>query len=125
MKERDFRGKKPRKEAKDGETTKLKGQIRKLQNENKKLKSELKSYDRAFKQMTKHIKQFTDDFSLEELIDAAKENKKPIKKEKAKDVCPYCFSENVFVGDLPFGGNKLISCQDCNKVKVVGDSNEK
>lgn len=115
MKERDNKKRMPKKEAKDGETQRLKRRIRRLEKENNKLKSELRSYDQAFKKMTKHIEHFTDDYSVEELIESARASKKP-KKVEVKETCHSCMSTNVFVGSLPFG--RLISCQDCGKVKT-------
>lgn len=121
MKERDTRRKQPKKEPKDGEVTKLKTRIRRLEKDNKQLKSELRSYDQVFKRMNKHIGHFTDEFSLEELIDAAKETRKPEKKSEksVKNVCVECGSSDVFVGSLPFG--KLHSCRVCAHVRTEKD----
>jgi hypothetical protein len=61
------------KEAKDGETSKLKRRIAHLEKENKLLKSQLRTYEAAFHKNIRFLKGKTDDLSLEELIKGAQE----------------------------------------------------
>lgn len=116
--------KKPRKDPKDAEITKLKNRIRRLEKERNNLKTEVKTYEAAFRATEKYLKDFTEEFSVEELIDAAKEKKTLRKAKKAKHACPSCFSTNVTVKKLSFGD--MVSCKDCNDVKVVkGEQKDK
>jgi ribosomal protein S20 len=73
------------KEPKDGEVAKLKRHIHKLEKENNKLKSELKTYEKAFSKNITFLKEKTNDLSLEDLINGAKEDLtlKEIKKDTA------------------------------------------
>lgn len=61
---------------------KLKSQVRKLQKENKRIKSELKTYNQAFGKTKDYLEEYTEEFSLEELIDLAKKEVRLPKKEK-------------------------------------------
>lgn len=109
----------PQKEEKDGEIKKLKNRIRRLQKENNKLKSELKTYDQYFKKTQNFVNEHTKEFSVFELIEAAKtqKNLKEMKMEKdIESVCPVCFSKNVKVDTLPFG--KITICKDCSHTKI-------
>lgn len=72
------------KEEKSGEIKKLKGIIKKLEHEITRLKSELRTYDRAFQKNIEFLKKGTDELSLEDLLNGAKNelNLKEIKQEK-------------------------------------------
>lgn len=109
--------KEPRKEYKDGELNRLKKRIKKLEKENDRLKSELNSYDQAFKKTTKFLRDNTDEISLENLIQAAK-NESSLKevteiqeKENSRN-CPVCFS-SIEPNYVPKVGN-IILCKKCN-----------
>lgn len=107
--------KEPKKEYKDGEVSRLKKRIKKLEKENYRLKSELNAYEQAFKKTTKFLKDHTDEISLEDLIEAAKQDKslKEVE-EKVKDSnkCPKCGSE---VKKLPTSIiGTIITCTSCN-----------
>ena len=72
------------KEEKSGEIKKLKGIIKKLEHEITRLKSELRTYDRAFQKNIEFLKKGTDELSLEDLLNGAKNelNLKEIKEDK-------------------------------------------
>ena len=109
----------PVKEEKDGEVKKLKSRIRRLEKENTKLKSELRTYDQYFKKTQNFVNDHTKDFSVMELINAAKDNKnlKELKEDKdVSSVCEVCFSKNVQIDQLPFG--RITICKDCSHTKI-------
>lgn len=101
------------KEAKDSEINKLKRRIRKLEKEKAALKSELKTYDDAFGQTVDFLKEFTDEFSLEDVIKMAKENKKA---KESKRICEKCGSDNIKV--IPSLAGDIIICSDCKFRKI-------
>lgn len=87
--------KNPKKDYKDGELNKLRKRVKRLEKENDRLKSELNSYEQAFKKTTKFLRDNTDEIRLEDLIEAAKNDKslKQVKEKEVKNMCPICFSE--------------------------------
>lgn len=111
----------PVKEAKSGEIQKLKRRIKKLETENKRLKSELGSYEQAFKKTTKFLEDHTDDISLEDLVQAAKQDKslRKVEKEHVESLCPKCFNK---LKELPKSRvGKIIVCTQCEYRKVEKD----
>lgn len=60
------------KEAKDGDTQKLKNTVRRLQSDIRKLKSELATYEAAFQKNITFLKGKTKDLTVEQLIAGAK-----------------------------------------------------
>ena len=113
--------KEPKKEYKDGELNKLKRRIKRLEKENTRLKSELNSYEQAFKKTTRFLKDHTDDISLEDLVQAAKQNKslRKIEKEHVENLCPKCFNK---LKELPKSRvGKIIVCTQCEYRKVEKD----
>lgn len=86
--------KEPKKEYKDAELNKLKRRVKRLESENRRLKSELNSYDEAFKKTKRFLKDNTDELSLDDLIQAAK-NGSSLKKtqEDVEDACPKCLNK--------------------------------
>lgn len=110
--------KEPKKEYKDGELNKLKRRIKRLEKENTRLKSELNSYEQAFKKTTRFLKDHTDDISLEDLVQAAKQDKslRKVEKEHVESLCPKCFSK---LKELPKSRvGKIIVCTQCEYRKV-------
>lgn len=110
--------KEPKKEYKDGELNKLKRRIKRLEKENTRLKSELNSYEQAFKKTTKFLEDHTDDISLEDLVQAAKQDKnlRKVEKEHVESLCPKCFSK---LKELPKSRiGKIIVCTQCEYRKV-------
>lgn len=87
--------KSPKKDYKDGELNKLRKRVKRLEKENERLKSELNSYEQAFKKTTRFLRDNTDEIRLEDLIQAAKNDKslKEVKEKEVRDMCPICFSE--------------------------------
>lgn len=114
--------KEPRKEYKDGELNRLKKRIKKLEKENERLKSELNSYDQAFKKTTKFLKDHTDDISLEDLIQAAKNDKSLKEVQNVKNLCPICLSD-VKINNVPKVGN-IITCTKCSYRTVEKELNK-
>tara|TARA_R110000851_G_C13074764_1_gene565193 strand:- start:1950 stop:2291 length:342 start_codon:yes stop_codon:yes gene_type:complete len=102
------------KQEKSGEVQKLKNRIKRLEKENRDLISKLNTVERAFDSSIKFLKGTTEDVSLEDLIDAAKENKsyKEIKNEKQ---CPKCGSSELKVMKTLFGELESCSCGYTNK----------
>lgn len=113
--------KEPKKEYKDGELNKLKRRIKRLEKENTRLKSELNSYEQAFKKTTRFLKDHTDDISLEDLVQAAKQDKslRKVEKEHVESLCPKCFNK---LKELPKSRvGKIIVCTQCEYRKVEKD----
>lgn len=114
--------KEPRKDYKDGELNKLKNRIKRLEKENNRLKSELKAYDQAFKKTTKFLKDHTDEISLEDLIEAAKDGKSLKEVEEVPNVqnlCPRCFSPIKKLQKSKVG--EIVVCTKCDYRTVVKD----
>lgn len=107
----DSKNKKPRKEAKDGTVSKLKAQIRRLEKQKKDLVSQLKSAEKALERNMKFLKGSVEDISVEELIEAAKEDK-TLKEVKVEKECPNCGSKNLKVMNIL--GGKIEICPDCS-----------
>jgi predicted nuclease with TOPRIM domain len=110
--------KEPKKEYKDGELNKLKRRVKRLEKENNRLKSELNSYEQAFKKTTKFLEDHTDDISLEDLVQASKQDKslRKVEKEHVESLCPKCFSK---LKELPKSRiGKIIVCTQCEYRKV-------
>lgn len=122
-----MKGKDIIKEAKDGETDKLKRRIRRLElekkdltKENNKLKSELGTLELAFDETKKFLKDTMKDYSVEEAIERAKKTHKRKKEEKkrkaAKEVCPKCGNHEVKL--IPSRAGTIIVCGKCEHREV-------
>lgn len=116
-------GRKPNKvpddrQAKDGQIQKLRTRVKRLEKENSRLKSELNAYDQAWKKTLRYISDETKQISLDDLINAAKDDKslKETKKE-VQPACKNCLSTNVQVTKIP-GGRKSVFCEDCEHREV-------
>jgi len=99
------------KEPKNAEVAKLKKRIRLLEKQKKDLVSQLKSAEKALERNMKFLKGSVEDISVEELIEAAKEDK-TLKEVKVEKECPNCGSKNLKVMNIL--GGKIEICPDCS-----------
>ena len=99
------------KEPKSGEISKLKKRIRLLEKQKRELISKLNTAERVLEKNMKFLKGSTEDISVEELIEAAKEDK-TLKEVKEDRVCPSCSSENYKI--MSIRGGKIGICSDCS-----------
>lgn len=119
------------KEEKSAEVKKLKGHIRNLEHEIKRLKSELKTYDAAFMRSVTFLKDKTEELTVEELIEGAK-NKQNVgeikveKKDKFEDLKQKwkCFECNEGILKLIIVPNnryfrKCSCCEKRTEVKEI------
>jgi len=112
-----------KKEYKDGELNKLKKRIKRLESDKRRLLSELNTYEQAFKNTTKFLKDHTSDFSIEDLIEAAKNDKtlKETEEKKKKDTqCPVCLSE---IKEMSYPAGSIILCTNnlCDYRETVNE----
>lgn len=107
----------PTNEAKDGTIQKLRNRVKRLEKENHRLKSELNAYDQAWKKTLRFISDESKEIKLEDLINAAKEDKtlKETKKEVLPN-CSKCLSDNVHTSEITIG--TMIICRDCSHTEV-------
>ena len=105
----------PNKEEKSAEVRKLKARNRKLETENKRLVSEIRTLEAAFQKNLKFLKGSTEDVSVEDLIEAAKEDKslKEVKDEVIK--CPNCEAE---IRPIATRFGKVIACKCGHRGKI-------
>jgi predicted nuclease with TOPRIM domain len=105
----------PNNEAKDGSLQKANKRIKRLEKENARLRSDLNAYDQAFRKTTKFLKDHTDQISINDLIEGAKQDKSL---KEVKPVCPKCLGEissmTIPAGEVTFCIN--IEC-DYREVK--------
>lgn len=104
------------KEAKDGQVAKLKNQINRKNKEIRNLKSQIRDYEKVLQKNFKFLNESTEDFSLEDLLDAASENTS-IKDMDAKRACPKCMSVNYVVIKTPFGEAR--TCGNCDYRETI------
>jgi predicted nuclease with TOPRIM domain len=110
--------KEPRKDYKDGELNKLKRRVKRLEKENQRLKSENNAFEQAFKKTTKFLEDHTEDISLEDLIQASKQDKnlRKVEKEHVESLCPKCLNK---LTQLPKSRVGVITvCKNCEYRKV-------
>ena len=107
------------KETKDNEVHKLKEVIKKKDREIKELRSQIVTYESAFKKTKDFLKENTDEFSVEQAIEAAKKNSnlKQMRNEYHNE-CSACGSDNVRVDKLSFGEIIICKNEDCGKTVV-------
>lgn len=94
------------KEAKSGEVQKLKNRIKNLEKKNKILVQKLNTAERALEHSAKFLKGSTEEFSVEELIEAANDSK--TLKEVKDTKCPKCGGSELKVMETLFG--ELANC---------------
>jgi len=97
------------KEAKSGEIQKLKNRIKRLEKDKRILISKLNTAEAALAGNNSFLKGSTEDFSVEDLIDAAKENK-TLKEIKDDKICPKCGAEDLKVMKTLFGVLESCMC---------------
>jgi len=95
------------KEAKSGEVQKLKNRIKNLEKKNKILVQKLNTAERALEHSAKFLKGSTEEFSVEELIEAANDSK--TLKEVKDSKCPKCGKNTLKTMETLFG--KLSTCE--------------
>ena len=107
------------KESKDGEVGKLKERIKRLERENSQLRSEIKTLEGAFDKTKKFLKGSMDEFSVEEAIEAAKEEKtlKELKKEANSECCSKC-NGKVRIDRLAFGNMVFCLNEECKHTEL-------
>lgn len=98
-----------RKEAKDGEISKLKDKIRRLESDKRKLISEVKTLEAALLENLKFMKGSTKDVSVEDLIKGAKK-KQTLKEVKDGLDCPDC-GNKLSVLIIGNDGGKSLTCK--------------
>ena len=96
---------------------KLKAQVRRLQKEVKNLKSELKTAENAFEKTIEFLGETTEDFSLEKMLEAAKEGKVQRKPKTSYNECYECDKKGRYSRSVPFG--KIELCRYCDYRKVI------
>lgn len=106
------------KQSKDGEVQKLKSRIKRLEKDKRILISKLNTAEAALLGSANFLKGSTEDLSVEELIEAAKENKS-LKEIRTGKRCSNCGSEDLKVLKTPFG--TMESCHCGLKLKVIDD----
>jgi len=102
------------KEAKSAEVEKLKQRIRRLQKDKRELITKLNTLERAFERNVRVLKGSTEDLSVEELIEAANEDKtiKEVKDEKSMSNCPNCGTSEIRT--IGIRGGNVVVCTQCN-----------
>ena len=98
------------KEAKDGETEKLKKKIRRLESDKRKLKSELATLEAAFLKTTRYLKDSTDGISVEKIIADTKKDK-TLEVIKVDLWCSKCGNKSPRLFELP--ESTMILCDTC------------
>jgi len=100
------------KEPKNGEIAKLKKRIRLLEKQKKELISKLNTAEKVLERNLKFLKGSTEDVSVEDLIEAAKEDKtlKEVKEDKS---CPNCKSTEEYKV-MEIRGGKIGICSNCS-----------
>lgn len=98
------------KEEKSAEVAKLKKRIRLLEKQKSELISQVKTAEKALERNMKFLKGSVEDVSVEELIEAAKEDMS-LKEVKEEKVCPNCGSRDFKV--MTIRGGKIGICPDC------------
>tara|TARA_R100001086_G_scaffold249698_1_gene190426 strand:+ start:2577 stop:2936 length:360 start_codon:yes stop_codon:yes gene_type:complete len=96
---------------------KLRAQVRRLQKEVKNLKSELKTAEAAFEKTIEFLGEKTEDFSLEKMLEAAKEGKVQRKPKTSYNECPECGKKGRYSKPVPFG--KIELCRYCDYRKLI------
>jgi len=104
------------KEAKSGEVQKLRNKIKRLEKDKRILISKLNTAEAALVGNANFLKGSTEDLSVEDLIEAAKENK-TLKEVRDGKICPSCGSEDLKVMKTLFG--VLESCHCGYKKKRI------
>lgn len=102
------------KEEKSGEISKLKKRIRKLEKDKRELVSKLNTLEDVLERNMKFLKGSTEDVSVEDLIEAAK-NSKTLKEVKDGKNCPECGGKMAVI-ETRFGGIETCSCGYRRKV---------
>ncbi len=102
------------KESKTGEVQKLKNRIKRLERDKKILVSKLNSAEAALGCNVKFLKGSTEDLSVEELIEAAKDNKS-LKNIRDDKTCPNCGKDDLKVMKTLFGILETCKCGYRNK----------
>lgn len=82
------------KQEKSGELQKLKNRIKRLEKQNRDLISKLNTAEQALKESVKFLKGSTEEISLEDLLEAAKDDKS-LKEVKIRK-CPKCDASEGF-----------------------------
>lgn len=108
------------KEEKDGSISKLKARIRRLEKDKRDLVSKVNTLEQVLKRNFEVLKGSVEDLSVEELIEAAK-NQKTIKEaretsskplhDKLED-CPKCDKPELKIMDIR--GGKICVCGNCS-----------
>lgn len=96
------------KEEKDGQAGRLNKRIRRLEKDKKELISKLRTAEAALEKNLKFLKGSTEDVTVEDLIEAAK-NGDNLKELKEKKECPNCKKE-LTVFNTPFGNVETCPC---------------
>jgi hypothetical protein len=96
------------KQSKDGEVQKLKNRIKKLEKDKRILISKLNTAEKALEHSERFLKGSTEEFSVEELIDAA--NKSKTLKEVKDTKCPKCGGSELKVMVTLFGTLSTCEC---------------
>lgn len=103
------------KEAKSGEIQKLKNKIRRLESDKRKLIAENKDLRERLEENLEFTKRETEDFSVEDLIKAAK-TKKDLPNLKKEQECPKC-GDRIAIIKTTFG--RLLTCKCGYRKKEV------
>ena len=96
------------KEAKSGAEQKLKNRIKNLEKKNKILIQKLNTAEKALEHSAKFLKGSTEELSVEELIEAAKDSK--TLKEVKDNKCPKCGGSTMTTMETLFGELKSCPC---------------
>lgn len=104
----------------------LRQKLKKANAEIRRLKSQLRTYDKAFEKTKEYLKDHTSDISVEELIEAAKQDKTLGTLKKELYTCEVCGSKDVTT--IPGNGFRVMLCQNCKHRKKIinggtGDKN--
>lgn len=108
------------KEEKDGNISKLKARVRRLEKDKKELISKVNTLEQVLKRNFEVLKGSVEDLSVEELIEAAKNDKtiKEAKKDAKKPVennpemCPKCEQQTLKIMEIRNG--KICICSNCS-----------
>ena len=103
----------PKEDEKSEIIKKLRGTNKHLQKENKRLKSELKTLEAAFIETQGFVKKQMWDFSVEEVIDAVKKNRRAKAAGEPETLCNNCNTEMDHV-KVPSLGGTVYVCTGCN-----------
>ena len=108
------------KEEKDGNISKLKARIRRLEKDKRELVSKVNTLEQVLKRNFEVLKGTVEDLSVEELIEAAKNDqtikeakkdaKKPVKSKP--EMCPKCEQQTLKIMEIRNG--KICICDNCS-----------